>query len=94
MEADISLIKGHSGPVVDFDFSPFNDSLLATASEDGSIKFWVIPEEGVNKDITECDAELKGHARKVIFSKYHPTADYTMASAGGDSTIRIWDITS
>jgi WD40 repeat protein len=67
---------------------------LATASEDGSIKFWLIPEEGVNKDITESDAELKGHARKVILAKYHPTADYTIASAGADSTMRIWDITS
>jgi coronin-1B/1C/6 len=47
LEADVPLIKGHAGPVVDFEFSPFNDSLLATASEDGTIKLWVIPEEGV-----------------------------------------------
>jgi WD40 repeat protein len=94
LEADVALIKGHSGAVVDFDFSPFNDSLLATASEDGSIKFWFIPEEGIVKDVTECDAELKGHARKVIFSKFHPNADYTLASAGGDATVRIWDISS
>jgi coronin-2 len=67
---------------------------LATASEDGTIKFWVIPQEGVNEDIKDCDAELKGHARKVIFVKYHPNADYTLASAGGDATVRIWDITS
>jgi len=46
-EADIALIKGHAGPINDFEFSPFNDSLLATASEDGTIKLWVIPEEGV-----------------------------------------------
>jgi len=79
---------------MDFDFSPFKDDLLATASEDGTIKFWLIPEEGITKNVTECDAELRGHAKKLIFSKFHPGADYTMASCGADSTIRIWDITT
>ena len=92
LEADLPLIKGHAGPVIDFDFSPFNDSLLATASEDGSIKLWIIPEEGITKDVTECDADLRGHSKKLIFSKFHPSSDYTLASSGADSTIRIWDI--
>lgn len=87
------MIKGHAGPVVDFDFSPFNDYLLATASEDGTIKIWVIPEEGITKDVSECDAELRGHAKKLILSRFHPSSDYTMASCGADNTVRIWDIT-
>jgi WD40 repeat protein len=92
LEADLPLIKGHSGPVVDFDFSPFNDNLLATASEDGTVKFWVIPDEGIIKDVMDCDAELRGHSKKVIFTKFHPGSDYTMATSGLDSTVRIWDI--
>lgn len=91
-EADIPLIKGHGGPINDFEFSPFNDSLLATASDDGSIKFWIIPEEGIIKDRLECDAELRGHSRKLIFSKFHPCADNTMASSSADMSVRIWDI--
>lgn len=47
LEADTPLLKGHGGPVVDFEFSPFNDALLSTASEDGTIKLWIIPPEGV-----------------------------------------------
>lgn len=92
LEADLPLIRGHAGPVVDFDFSPFNDSLLATASEDGTVKMWCIPEEGITKDVTECDAELRGHSKKLIFSKFHPSADYTIATSGLDTTVRIWDI--
>ena len=92
LEADLPLIKGHGGPIVDFDFSPFNDNLFSTASEDGSIKMWVIPEEGITKDTTEPDAELRGHSRKLIFSKFHPTTDYTLASSAADCTVRIWDI--
>lgn len=78
------LIKGHAGPIVDFEFSPFNDQLLATASDDGLIKLWIIPEEGITKDVSEQDAELRGHAKKLIFAKFHPVADYTMASTGAD----------
>jgi coronin-1B/1C/6 len=91
-EADLALIKGHAGPVTDIEFSPFNDFLLATASEDATIKMWIIPEEGIIKDVTECDAELRGHAKKVIFSKFHPSADTTLASAAADNTVRIWDV--
>ena len=92
LDADIPLIRGHAGPVVDFDFSPFNDSLLATASEDGTVKFWQIPDEGITKDVTKCDGELVGHSKKLIFAKFHPSADYTMATSGLDQTVRIWDI--
>jgi WD40 repeat protein len=92
LEADLPLIRGHAGPVVDFDFSPFNDNLLATASEDGTIKFWIIPDEGITHDVTESDAELRGHSKKIVFAKFHPSADFTLASSGQDSTIRIWDI--
>ena len=91
-EADLPLIKGHAGPINDFEFSPFNDSLLATASEDATIKMWIIPEEGIVKDVTECDAELRGHSKKIIFSKFHPSADTTIASAAADMTVKIWDV--
>ena len=92
LEADLPLIKGHAGPIIDFEFSPFNDSLLATASEDGKIKMWVIPEDGITTDVSECDAELRGHSKKLIFCKFHPSADYTLASCGCDMTVRLWDI--
>ena len=91
-EADCPLIRGHSGPIVDFEFSPFNDNLLATASEDGTIKLWIIPEEGVTTDLHDSDAELRGHAKKLIFTKFHPCADYTIGSAAADMTLRIWDV--
>ena len=92
LEADIALIRGHAGPVVDFDFSPFNDNLLATASEDGTCKFWQIPEEGIAKDVNTAVGTLEGHNRKLIFAKFHPSADYTIATSGIDMTVRVWDI--
>lgn len=92
LEADIPLFKGHAGPVVDFEFSPFNDNLLATASEDGTVKLWVIPEDGLTKDVLEWNAELNSGSKKLVFSKFHPSADYTLATSGLDTTVRVWDI--
>jgi len=92
LEADLPLLKGHSGQVTDFEFSPFNDNLLSTSSEDGTIKLWLIPEEGVTKHITEWDGELKGHQKKVLLIKYHPCAENTLLSTAADNTVRIWDI--
>ena len=39
---DMPLIKGHSGNVTDLQWSPFQDKLLASASDDSTIKLWVI----------------------------------------------------
>lgn len=51
LDANVPLIKGHNGAIMDFDFSPFNDNLLATASEDGTVKLWVIPEDGITTEV-------------------------------------------
>jgi len=42
------------------------DSLLATTSEDGLAKLWVIPEGGITSHVKEADAELRGHTKKVM----------------------------
>jgi WD40 repeat protein len=47
LDPAIPLLKGHLGSILDFHFSPFNDNVLATSSEDGTVKLWVIPEEGL-----------------------------------------------
>lgn len=92
LEAGSPLIKGHQGQVTDFDFSPYNDNLLASSAEDGIIRMWAIPDEGLTKDVLKADADLIGHQKKAIFVKFHPSADYTLASAGADKTVRVWDV--
>ena len=41
------LVTGHAGSVTDFCFSPFNDQLLATGSEDCMVKLWQLPGQNV-----------------------------------------------
>lgn len=38
------FLRGHEAQIVDFEFSPFKDNLLATGAEDGHLKLWVLPE--------------------------------------------------
>jgi coronin-1B/1C/6 len=103
---DISspYLAGHSGAVNDFDWNPFDDSMLATASDDTNIKVWQIPDEwepidasgnakkGTN--ITESAADLTGHTKKVTLLRFHPTASNTLMSTGADYTVKIWDVES
>ena len=85
------MIRGHHAAIIDHDFYPFNDNLIATASDDSHVKVWQIPEE-FTEDLKEPVANLQGHNKKVNFVQYHPTAEHTLASASLDLTVKVWDI--
>lgn len=96
------ILKGHSGTILDTEWSPFDDSMLATASEDCTIKFWSIPddweptnEKGLGnkgEDFSDSLMELDGHRKKVTLIRFHPTASNTMLSCSADYTVKTWDI--
>lgn len=89
---DIPLIAGHSGGILDFEFNPFNDNQVMTASEDTHVKVWAIPDDGLTEHLREPLATLSGHQKKVSFCTYNPVADNVTASAAFDHTVRIWDV--
>jgi coronin-1B/1C/6 len=91
-EADMPIVAGHTAPVLDFDFNPFDDCLLASASEDQTVKVWRIPEEGLTATMNEPVADLRGHDKKVILLRFHPTASNVLASVSADQTVKVWDI--
>ncbi|KAI7899538.1 uncharacterized protein BX663DRAFT_521236 [Cokeromyces recurvatus] len=87
------LFRGHTGPVLDTDFNPFNDYVIASGSEDSKIMIWDIPEQYA-EDQEEINPVLKlsGHSRKVGHVLFHPVAENVLASASTDLTIKLWDI--
>mmetsp|Transcript_7319 Transcript_7319/g.21626 ORF Transcript_7319/g.21626 Transcript_7319/m.21626 type:complete len:446 (-) Transcript_7319:62-1399(-) len=86
------VIAGHKSAVLDFDFNTFHEHIIASASEDSTIKVWGIPPEGLTETVTDPLVDLHGHGRKVTLLRFHPTANNVLGSVSGDFSVKIWDI--
>jgi coronin-1B/1C/6 len=87
----VPLLTGHKGAVLDLDFNPFNDDILATSSEDTKINIWNIAGgfEGHKSDVAQV---LSGHTKKVGTIKWHPVAENVIASSATDYVVKVWDV--
>jgi coronin-1B/1C/6 len=92
MEAGRPVIGGHKGSVLDFDFNPFHEHIIASCSDDTTIKVWGIPEDGLTETITDPLVDLHGHGRKVTLLRFNPTTNNVLASISADLTMKVWDI--
>jgi coronin-7 len=91
-KAKIPLIYAHSDFVTDFQFSPFDDGLLATASQDLTIKLWRIPEKGLNESgLNQPELVLPSQPRRVETVNFHSTADCVLATTSANSLV-VWDL--
>lgn len=95
----LPLFRGHTAVVLDTDWNPFNDSIIASGSDDGRAFLWKVPEgftlraeEGEDpKDVAPL-SKLAGHSRKVGHVLFNPAAENILATSSGDYTVKIWDI--
>jgi WD40 repeat protein len=83
-KSDIPIVATleHSGAVRSVAFHS-SAPLLATGSEDGTVKLW-------DTNTQECVATLVGHHRQVVSVAFHPTADILM-SGSWDNDVKLWD---
>lgn len=88
----VPCFDGHRGPVLDFDFNPFQNQLIATGGDDCVTKVWGIPAEGMKDSISESLVDLVGHDKKVTVVLHHPTAEFVLATGSADKTVKIWDV--
>lgn len=94
----IPLFRGHTAPVLDTDWNPFNDRIIASGSDDGKVFIWQVPQGfTLYSDAEEPEdvapvSKLTGHSRKVGQVLFNPAAENILASASGDYTIKLWDI--
>jgi coronin-7 len=84
-------VSGHSGLVTDFDFSPFDDALLCTGSEDSTVKLWSIPSEGISGSLSEPKATFGPVEKRIESVLFHPAADNVFAMSSGTS-IEVLDL--
>ncbi|KAJ8286497.1 hypothetical protein GJAV_G00039870 [Gymnothorax javanicus] len=85
-------VCGHTGPVLDIDWCPHNDQVIASGSEDCTVMVWQIPENGLVSPLSEPVVVLEGHSKRVGIVSWHPTARNVLLSAGCDNMIIIWNV--
>ena len=94
----LPLFRGHTAAVLDTDWSPFDDSLIVSGSDDGKVGIYRVPEGfALRTDAEEPEdvmplARLSGHTRKVGHVLFNPSAANVLASSSGDYTVKIWDV--
>jgi len=92
LPADYPLVSGHSGNIQDLDFHPFHDQLIASSSEDCTVKLWSIPEGGLTQTLSEPLVTLSGHQKRCGVLQFHPTANNVLASTSADGVAKFWDV--
>uniref|UniRef100_A0A2K6G7T9 Coronin n=1 Tax=Propithecus coquereli TaxID=379532 RepID=A0A2K6G7T9_PROCO len=92
VDKNYPLVTGHTAPVLDIDWCPHNDNVIASASDDTTIMVWQIPDYTPVRNITEPIITLEGHSKRVGILSWHPTARNVLLSAGGDNMIIIWNV--
>ncbi|GLD55307.1 uncharacterized protein AKAME5_000782300 [Lates japonicus] len=85
-------VCGHTGPVLDIDWCPHNDLVIASGSEDCTVMVWQIPENGLENPLSDPVVVLEGHSKRVGIVSWHPTARNVLLSAGCDNQIIIWNV--
>jgi coronin-2 len=86
-------VIGHKGPVLDIKWNPFNDNVIASSSDDCTIRLWHIPDGGLGvRALSESMVTLAEHTRRVPMIEWHPTADGILFSVGFDHLILVWNV--
>ncbi|NXC91911.1 COR2B protein, partial [Cercotrichas coryphoeus] len=92
IEPNYPKVCGHQGNVLDIKWNPFIENIIASCSEDTSVRIWEIPEGGLKRNMTEAVLELYGHSRRVGLVEWHPTTNNILLSAGYDYKVMIWNL--
>jgi platelet-activating factor acetylhydrolase IB subunit alpha len=82
-EPERYTLEGHRGKIWKLAMHP-TYSLVATASDDASIKIWEY-ENG------EMEQTLRGHTGSITYVAFHPNGQ-VLASCSTDMTIKLWDL--
>ncbi|KAM6957364.1 coronin-1A isoform 3-T3 [Aplochiton taeniatus] len=85
-------VCGHTGPVLEIEFCPHNDNIIASGSEDCSVMIWEIPDGGLITPLTDPVVKLEGHSKRVGILSWHPTAHNVLMSAGCDNVVILWNV--
>lgn len=96
----LPLARSHSAPVLDTDWSPHNDTIVASGGEDGKAMIWKVEAalfegwgaEGWIPHDFDPVLRIDASPRKIGQVLFHPTAAQVLATVSGEHTIKLWDL--
>jgi len=92
LNPSMPVVGGHTADVLDIEFNPFHDNVIASGSEDGYAKVWSIPDGGLKSNLNEPIQTLLGHKRKVGSVNFNPVAANILATTSTDFNVKVWDV--
>ncbi|CAB1423295.1 unnamed protein product [Pleuronectes platessa] len=66
LDSHYPKVCGHQGNVLDIKWNPFFENVIASCSEDTSVRVWEIPEGGLRRNMNEAVLELAGYDYKIL----------------------------
>ncbi|KAK4527381.1 hypothetical protein GAYE_SCF39G5303 [Galdieria yellowstonensis] len=100
-EAPLRVFHGHDDEINTVRWDP-SGSMLASCSDDRTVKVWTLESRQVNSQFTSCLYDFREHSRDVYAVSWSPSGPGTenpnkallLASASFDHTVKLWDIQS
>ena len=56
-------VSAHKELVTDIKWSPFSDNIIASCSEDATLKIWAIPDGGLTEEMNTCLASFQANKK-------------------------------
>ncbi len=81
-------LQGHTDSVEDLQFSPAEESVLASCSVDKTVKIWDLRSDS-SKD---SQITFAAHEGDVNVIAWNPACTYLLASGGDDGAFKVWDL--
>ncbi|ESN90362.1 hypothetical protein HELRODRAFT_71055 [Helobdella robusta] len=92
LEINSPKVCGHRAPITDLKWCPHDDTMIASASDDSTIKIWKIPENGLQSNLNTPVSDLNSaHYKRVSYIEWHPTVRGVLLSAGADFKCIVWN---
>jgi histone-binding protein RBBP4 len=83
----ISTFKGHTSVVEDVDWHAKDSNMIASVSDDQSLRIWDIRESQKAAHVV-----AKAHEADVNCVAFNPINEFILATGSADKTVAIWDI--
>lgn len=76
----------------DIEFNPQDESILATACQNGEVGIWKIPDGGLTENLNKTLRTLQTGEKRVLSVDFHPLTSNVLLSFDAAKKIRFWDI--